>query len=110
MLRGVPLLAAVLEVIEEAKSGGSLARASSRITRSPEDWPKSSVSWTLELDDLGGQITAWEDGVAELDLVDMVQGDARSEHRQLGDIEDIRGAIETIYVWVVGKPCLADNS
>src|SRR5438128_528532 len=78
-------------------------------TRSSEDWPNRSVSWTLELEDLGGQITAWEDGTAELDLVDMARGGSRSEHRQLGDLEDIRGAIDSISAWVVGRSRLADN-
>jgi hypothetical protein len=103
MLRGSPFLAAALDVIAQVESDGSLVGAPSTTKRSPEDWPNRSVSWTIEVGDLGGQITAWEDGSSELDLVDMAGGDAYSEHRQLDDLDDIQLAVEAVRNWVVER-------
>lgn len=103
MLRGSLLLAATLEAVTQIQSEESLVGAESTTKRSPDNWPNRSVSWTVEVGALGGQVTVWEDGSSELDLIDMVAGDAHSEHRQLDDLDGIQVVVEVVRDWVVGR-------
>jgi hypothetical protein len=104
MLRGLPLLAAVLEAVTRIQSDGSLVGAESTIRRpDDDDFPNKSAAWTVEVGDLGGEVTVWEDGSSEFGLVDFSTNDVHSEHRQLDDLGDIQVVVEVVCDWVVGR-------
>ncbi|MCX4674731.1 hypothetical protein OG413_05235 [Streptomyces sp. NBC_01433] len=104
MLRGLPLLAAVLEAVTLIQSDASLVGAESTIRRpDSDDFPNKSAAWTVEVGNLGGEVTVWEDGSSELGLVDFTTNDAYSEHRQLDDLKSIQVAVEVVRDWVMGR-------
>jgi hypothetical protein len=49
-------------------------------------------------------MTIWEDGDAEIDLVDMATLEAKAEHRQVQSPEDIQRVLENVRDWVLGQP------
>jgi hypothetical protein len=84
------------------------SRAVSTVKQAPDHWIKRSVSWTLEVGNLGAQMTIWEDGDIEIDLVDMAAREATAEHRKVNSERDIQLAVRTALDWVLGQP-LADD-
>lgn len=109
MLDGSTLLTAALELISRVEADELPSSAVSTIKHAPEYWIKRSVSWTLEIGDRGAQMTIWEDGDAEIDLVDMATLEAKAEHRKLHSMDDIRRAIETARDWVREEPQADSN-
>ncbi|MGW4776942.1 hypothetical protein ACWEPA_09815 [Streptomyces filamentosus] len=86
----------------QIQSDVSLAGAKSTIRRPDDDgFPNKSAAWTVEVGDLGGEVTVWEDGSSELGLVDFATNDAHSEHRQLDDLGSVQAAVEAVRDWVV---------
>ncbi|HZM77681.1 MAG TPA: hypothetical protein VFC19_18345 [Candidatus Limnocylindrales bacterium] len=102
MLRGSPLLSAVLEVISRVESGNISPLAALATEQTPEHWLNRSVTWTIEMGDLGAQITVWEDGSAELDLVNMAIPEAQSEHLELNSQMELELAVNRARDWVIG--------
>lgn len=103
-LSGAPLLNAALELIAQVEAAELPTSVVSTVNQAPDHWIKRSVSWTLEAGDLGAQLTIWEDGDTEIDLVDMATLEAKAEHRKLDGERDIRLALNTARDWVLGQP------
>ncbi|MFI8254998.1 hypothetical protein [Streptomyces filamentosus] len=94
----------MLEVVTRIQSDASLAGVKSKIRRPDNDYLlNKSAAWTVEAEDLGGEVTVWEDGSSELDLIDFATGDVHSEHRQLDDLESVQVAVEAVRDWVAGR-------
>jgi len=100
MLRGSSLLTAVLDGISRA-TDMLPPSADSRIEQTPDHWLNRSVSWAVEVGDLGAQMVVWEDGTAELDLVDMGTVDAHSEHLEINGPIEIELVTNKVLDWVV---------
>lgn len=101
-LRGIALLEAVRMAISRIEPGGALSIADSSVSDSPDSWSNRSVSWEVAAGDLAAQMVVWEDGNAELDLVNMATVEARSEHRQIDDTSDVQSAVKTVCDWLSG--------
>lgn len=103
MLRGSALLTATLGLISRMESVDSIADVASTVKQSPEHWLNRSVSWVVEIGDRGAHMTVWEDGNAELDLVDMNEVNAQSEHFEIVALTDIDFIVNKARDWVIAK-------
>jgi hypothetical protein len=103
MLIVFDVLAAVRDWAAKAQDSWKGLVTASNFEESPEGRTPRSVSWSLEGSRFMGQIVVWEDGQSELDLIDSIVNDARSEHRWLGNRDELEAALCVIRDWVVRR-------
>ncbi|MBV1856080.1 hypothetical protein [Catellatospora tritici] len=99
-MRDAELLNAVRSWIDARQTDAAAADLISGVEESSGDRSPRSISWILEGPETMGQLVVWEDGRAELDLADIVQGQAQTEQQFIPDRDELYRILERVWRWV----------
>ncbi|MEU8231427.1 hypothetical protein AB0C12_17680 [Actinoplanes sp. NPDC048967] len=106
MLRNEALLSVVMKAAIEAEAYALPPGASGSLSRPPEDRRDYSVTWQVACEGRNGQLTVWDDGNAEVDLIDMESMEDEAEHLQLDSSDDVAVAVAKVVEWMKRSPVL----